>query len=334
MNVIASPTDLGEDADRDSGSRPEVPLAQRHLRRGPRQRGGTPGRRRIARLFEGLVFAGPGLVLFVVLVLTPIVMTIAQSFTDLSPFKSTTAFIGLKNYVDMFASTQFHQVLWNTVVITVVVTLLPNAVGLGIALLLDRRGRLYTALRSVFFVPVVLSGVVISVIWQSILRIDGPVDQLFTGLGLTAPGWLADPSIAIYTVSGIISWQVLGFCVVVYLAGLQAIPGELQEAATVDGANWGQRFRNVTWPMLAPAVTINTIMLLITGFKVYDQVQVLTNGGPGVNGTATIAFDVIRIGFLGNHIGYASAVATVMLLFVAIVSVFVLRLLQKREVTL
>ena len=333
MDVTTAGPQSGADTSMEPDSPPEPPLRWR-LRRPPRAASPVRRNRRMMALFEGSVFAGPGLVLFAVLVLGPILMTIWRGFTDLSPFKPVTEFVGLKNFVDMFTSPGFQQVLGNTLIITVLVTLVPNAIGLGIALLLDKRGRLFTALRSIFFVPVVLSGVVVSVIWQGIFRVDGPLDQLFSGLGLDAPGWLSDPAIAIYTVSWIISWQVLGFCVVVYLAGLQAVPTELHEAATVDGANAWQRFRNVTWPMLAPAVTINTIMLMISGFKVYDQVQVLTGGGPGVNGTATIAFDVIRVGFLGNHIGYASAVATVMLLVVAFVSIVVLRLLQKREVSL
>jgi multiple sugar transport system permease protein len=130
------------------------------------------------------------------------------------------------------------------------------------------------------------------------------------------------------------SWQMLGFCVVVYLAGLQSVPPELHEAASLDGAGPLHRFRHVTWPLLAPALTINTVVLLITAFKAYDYVQVITNGGPGTGTTATVAFVILQTGFTADHEGYAAAMAVVMLAVVATAAAVVLRLLQRREVDL
>jgi multiple sugar transport system permease protein len=261
-------------------------------------------------------------------------MTGYYSLTNRNPFNPPTRWVGLRNYVDLFGDAEFGRAFQNTVVVTIIVTLLANVGGLLIALLLDRPTRLYVALRGVFFTPVVLSSVVISVIWQTILTDDGLLNIALRGLGVAhPPGWLSDPGIALYSIAWIITWQMLGFCVVVYLAGLQSVPRELQEAAAIDGAGSLARFRTVTWPMLAPALTINTVMLLITGFKAYDQIQVITNGGPGTGTTATMAFQVVQTSFAGNHIGYASAMAAVMLVLVACVSVFALRVLQRREVT-
>ena len=179
----------------------------------------------------------------------------------------------------------------------------------------------------------ILSGIVVSVIWQSLLRPDGVLNAVLVDLGIdSAPGWLSDPGIALFSISGILCWQLLGFCVVVYLAGLNAVPKELHEAAIVDGAGWWRRFASVTWPMIAPAVTITTVMLLISGFKVYEHILVLTNGGPGRNATASIAFDVIEKGVRGDRIGFAAAEATVMLAIIVLLSGVVLRLLQRREV--
>ncbi|MCX4398954.1 sugar ABC transporter permease [Streptomyces sp. NBC_00264] len=280
------------------------------------------------------LFAAPGLLAYLALVLVPIGMTAGYSLTDKNPFNPPTRWVGLSNLTSLFSDDDFLKALQNTVVITVIVTLVTNAGGLAIALLLDRRGWLYNALRSVFFVPVVLSAVVVSVIWQAILVDDGLLNSMLRQLGVShPPGWLSDPSLALYTVSWVIAWQALGFCVVIYLAGLQGIPQELHEAAAIDGCGPLMRFRHVTWPMLAPAVTINTVMSLIGGFKAYDQIQVLTNGGPGPGTTSTLAFQVIQTAFNGNHVGYASAMAVAMLILVATVSVIALGWLQKREVS-
>lgn len=223
----------------------------------------------------------------------------------------------------------------NTALLTAAVVVVPNAVGLGVALLLDRGSRLYRMLRTVFFTPVVLSSVVVSVIWQALLTDDGIINKVLRSLGAEhPPGWLSDPSLALGTVTFIMCWQMLGFCVVVHLAGLQGVPAELMEAAELDGAGPVRRFRHITWPMLAPSVTINTVMLLITAFKTYDQVQVLTNGGPGDGTTATVAFTVITTAFTDNRTGYSAAMSLTMLVLIAVVSVVVLRVLQRREVTL
>ncbi|WP_442817865.1 carbohydrate ABC transporter permease [Streptomyces sp. NBC_01591] len=268
------------------------------------------------------------------MVLVPIGITTGYSLTNKNPFNPPTRWVGLDNLTSLASDDEFLEALGNTVLVTVIVTLVTNAGGLAIAMLLDRRGWLYNVLRSVFFVPVVLSAVVVSVIWQAILVDDGLLNSMLREVGVSnPPGWLSDPSLALYTVSWVIAWQGLGFCVVIYLAGLQGIPQELHEAAAIDGCGPVTRFRHVTWPMLAPAVTINTVMSLIGGFKAYDQVQVLTNGGPGPGTTSTLAFQVVQTAFNGNHVGYASAMAVAMLVLVAAVSVIALGLLQKREVS-
>lgn len=298
-------------------------------------RAGPARRRRLlgARAGAFALFGLPGLAVYAVFVLVPIGITVSYSLTNHNPFHPPTKVVGLSNYQRLAGDPEFGQALWNTVQVTLIVTVAANVLGLAIAQLLDRRGWFYNMLRSVFFTPVVLSSVVVSVIWQAILTDDGLLNSLLKGLGVQhPPGWLSDPDLALYTLASIIVWQMLGFCVVVYLAGLQSVPQEMLEAAALDGCGPVQRFRRVTWPMLAPALTINTVLLLITGFKVYDQVQVITNGGPGNGTTGTIAFGIVQTAFTGNRIGYACAMAVVMLAIVATVSVAVLRLLQRREV--
>jgi multiple sugar transport system permease protein len=273
------------------------------------------------------------LIVYLGLVLVPMAMAIGTSLTNRNSYRPKTKFIGLQNYTDLIDDPDFLQALRNTLVLTLIVTIVPNALGLGIAQLLDRRGWVFNALRAIFFVPVVLSSVVVSVIWESILTDDGLLNRLLADAGVHhPPGWLSDPNIALYSVASIMCWQSLGFCVVIYLAGLQSVPQELHEAAAIDGAGPMMRFRKVTWPMLAPAVTITTVLSLISGFKAYDQVQVITNGGPGTGTTNTLAFNIVQTGINGVHVGYGAAMATVMLVLIAVVSIAVLRLLQRREV--
>ncbi|MFE2557871.1 carbohydrate ABC transporter permease [Streptomyces sp. NPDC059352] len=280
-----------------------------------------------------LGFGAPGLLVYACFVLAPIALSVGYSFTNANQFAPTTEFVGLNNYTRLLTDDAFLTALKVTTVLTLIVVVVPNVLGLVVALLLDRSGWLYQALRSVFFVPVVLSSVVVSVVWQALLTDDGLVNSLLRSLGADSPpGWLSDPDLALYSVGFIISWQLLGFCAVVYLAGLQGVPQELHEAASIDGAGPWLRFRKVTWPMLAPALTINTVMLLITGFKAYDHIQVLTSGGPGTGTTATLAYSVVHTGFTANRTGEASAMALIMLVIVAVISSVVLRFLQRREV--
>ncbi|WP_234327055.1 carbohydrate ABC transporter permease [Streptomyces sp. NRRL WC-3742] len=292
----------------------------------------APRGRRLRTGTFWLGFAGPGVLLYLAFVTVPTVMALWQSFTNKNVFNPPTRWIGLKNYQDLLADPAFQHALVNTLILAVLTIVVPNVLGLAVAMLIDRSTRLYRALRSVFFVPVILSGVVVSVIWQSILAQGGILDTVLGQLGVhNPPGWLTDRSLALYSVGTVAIWQSLGFCVVVYLAGLQTVPHELNEAAAIDGATPWQRFRAVTWPLLAPAVTINTVMLLINAFKTYDQVQVITNGGPGTDATTTLAYNVVTIGFNENRVGYASTYAVVMLVLTAVVSTVTLRFLQRRE---
>ncbi|HEV2784546.1 MAG TPA: sugar ABC transporter permease [Actinophytocola sp.] len=297
-----------------------------------------PRRRRASawpRLWAFLTFGAPGLLVYICFVLAPILVSVGYSLTNYNPFRPPTRYVGLRNYRLLFEDPEFLNALRVTTILTVIVVVVPNVLGLAIALLLDRRGWLYNALRSVFFVPVVLSSVVVSIIWTRMMADDGVINQALRGLGVDRPpGWLSDPDLAVYSLGVILSWQTLGFCVVVYLAGLQGVPRELIEAAAIDGAGPWQRFRKVTWPLLAPALTINTVVQLISAFKVFDHIQVITNGGPGEGTTASIAFTVLQVGFTANRQGYASAMAIVMLVIIAAASAVTLKLLQRREVDL
>lgn len=299
-------------------------------RRNRRRRG--PGRADLAH-FAG--FAAPGVLVYACFVLAPIAVSFGYSLTNANPFNPPTRYVGAHNYWMLLHDEQFLTALRVTTILTLIVVIVPNLLGLLVALLLDRSGKFYNAMRSVFFTPMIVSSVVVSVIWTRLLDTAGPLNQALRALGVhRPPDWLSDPGLALYSVASIISWQMLGFCVVVYLAGLQGIPVELQEASAIDGAGAFHRFRAVTWPLLAPALTINTVVLLISAFKTYDYIKVITNGGPGAGTTATIAFNVLQTGFDANHVGYASAMAVAMLVIVCVTTAVALRILRRREIDL
>lgn len=305
------------------------------IRREPRHAQAPPRPGRGPGLWHFLTFAAPGTLIYFCFVVLPIGLSFGYSLTNQALLRPKTQFVGLRNYKLLLQDDTFLQSLKVTTILTLIVVIVPNVLGVAIAVLLDRKGWLYNALRSVFFTPMVISSVVISVIWTRILADDGPINQALRGLGVDRPpGWLSDPDLALYSLSSIVCWQMLGFCVVVYLAGLQGVPQDLAEAAAIDGAGPVRRFRSITWPLLAPALTINTVVLLISAFKIFDHVKVITNGGPGTGTTATVAFVILQEGFVENRTGYASAEAVVMLVIIAALAVLALRILQRREVQL
>ena len=276
----------------------------------------------------------PGLIAFAAFVLVPLILSIYFSFTNRSLLFPNDSFIGIANYVRLLTDTQFLETFGFTLVLTATTLIGVNAVGVGIALLLNWVGKLFFAMRMTFFIPVALSGVIIAFLWSTILTDNGLLNTGLRNLGLgqLAAHWLGTPITAQASVIVVSSWQALSLCVVVYLAGLQTIPGDLLDAAKIDGCGRVTAFRHVTWPLLAPSLTINSTLLLINGFKSYDIPVVLTATGPGY-ATSTVATEVIRVGFSLNRVGLASAMAVVLVIVVAIVTISVTSALQKREMS-
>jgi multiple sugar transport system permease protein len=278
-------------------------------------------------------FAGPGVVLYIGLVFLPLVLAFAYSLTNKNLLSAHTSFVGLDNYRGLLTDDVFKQSVKVTAVMTALIVLLPNALGLGIALMLSGETRLFAVLRTIFFIPIVLAGVVVSFIWQAMLTDYGVINTVLgeVGLGRLQQGWLDTPNHAIGSIVAVATWQYVGFCAVIYLAALKAIPDELLEAAEVDGCTGFRRFRRITWPLIAPAVTINTVLLFITGFKLFDYVKIITNGGPG-GSTNNMALNIYSVGFTQNAFGLASAQAVVLFAIVAGVSSAAVILLRRREV--
>ncbi|MCO1658288.1 sugar ABC transporter permease [Pseudonocardia sp. S2-4] len=224
-------------------------------------------------------------------------------------------FIGFDNYTRAAGDPVFRAAVGHNALIVVLSIVVQLPLALGLALLLNRRLRGRAILRMVLFAPYVLSEVVTAVAWQLILQPSGPVNSLLESVGLDgwAQLWLADRDLVIYSLFIVITWKYLGFGIVLFLAGLQGVPHELLEAATVDGASAWQRTRHVVLPLLGPTIRIWVFLSVIGALQLFDLVWIMTKGGPS-NASVTMATFLIDRGFERSQIGYGSAAAV--LLFV------------------
>ena len=271
----------------------------------------------------GWAFAAPFMIVFVVFLAFPILASFALSFTsfglrDLGNPIGTT-FVGLKNYLDLFSDSKFWTALFNTFYFVVVGVPLTLAIGLLIANALNRGvNRFKTAFRVGYYLPVITSIVAIAVVWRFLLSPDvGLVNMLLGGLGIKGPAWLADPVLAMPSIIAMAVWRNLGFAMVVFLAGMQAIPASLYEAASIDGAGRWQALRFVTIPMLRPTILFMTVITTIGYLQLFEEPFVMTDGGP-LDKTLSVTMYMYQQGFTFFHQGYASAIAYVLFVIVAI----------------
>ncbi|MCX6080766.1 MAG: sugar ABC transporter permease [Chloroflexi bacterium] len=277
-----------------------------------------------------------GVLLYLAVLVFPLLLSLYYSFTNFNLLKATNNFIGVQNYITMLGDDTFLSTLLFTLKTSIIVTVLANVLGLMVALALNHTGIFYTVLRTIFFIPQVLSSVVIGFIWSGMLNSQrGLVNTILRQVGMIGVAgnisWLGTPGLATFSVIAVCVWQMVGFCTVVYLAALQSVPQDLKDAANVDGANPWQSFWNVTFPLLSPGVTVNVVMLLIMMFKLYDIIQVMTSAGPA-GSTESLAFYVTRMAFTVNKVGYASAMAVVLFIFIAFISACLGVFLRSREV--
>lgn len=276
--------------------------------------------------------AGIAIILYAAFLIWPLISSFVTSFTNSSPLKATSSFVGADNYVELFHDPRLYRTLGFTLVVVVFVTIVSNVLGLLFALLLNSPRRNYRVMRTLVFIPQVLSGVIVAMIWRSVLNSNGLLNSTLQSIGLTdeAISWLGTAELATFSICVVVSWMTIAFSTVVYTASLQSVPGELYEAARVDGAGALSRFRNVTFPMIAPGVTISVTLCLITTLKLYDIIAVLTGGGPAKS-TQSLAFFLVEVAFTENRFGYSSAIAMFLLLLTAVVAYSSTGLLRRRE---
>jgi multiple sugar transport system permease protein len=290
-------------------------------------------RERLGRLEPLYFLIWGGIALFALMSIIPLFLAFYYSLTDLNLLYPTSDFIGFENYFKLIDDFAFKRSLATTFKLSVAITLAVNFFGLLVALMLNYRDRFHSVLRTLFFIPQVLSAVIVSFIWKIILTDRGLLNTALEQIGLIEKPihWLGLPDMALFSIGLVVTWQLIGFSAVIYLASLQGVPNDLKEAAQIDGASRWQQFRHITWPLIAPGVTINMVLILIIAFKLFDQVAVLTAGGPG-GSTETLSYYIVRMGFTKNRTGYASAMAVVLFIIIALISSISVGFLKKREV--
>jgi raffinose/stachyose/melibiose transport system permease protein len=280
-------------------------------------------------------FAVPALLVYALVVLYPSGAGIVYAFTDWSGIGDF-SFVGFDNFTQLWQDEAARGSVLNTLLLTVAIVVVQNGIGLALALGVHARIRSRALLRVIFFAPAVVSPVMVAFLWKYVYNPDpesglnGILGAL--GLGSWRQDWLGDPDLALWSVAFMVVWQFAGYSMVIFLAGLESVPDNLHEAAMIDGAGRWQRFRHVTWPLLAPAVTVNVMLSTIGGLKLFDQVYAATNGGPG-HASETLSTVLYKQAFVFGNYGYSTAIALVLALFVAAVSLVQIHFLRGREVT-
>ncbi|GAX34793.1 carbohydrate ABC transporter permease [Nodularia sp. NIES-3585] len=274
--------------------------------------------------FAAWTFLAPALILLSIFIIWPIAYLFYLSFTTGSFTSSGTTWVGLRNYWRLLQTPDFWQVLGNTIYFTVATVIPSLVIPLGLAVLLDKSLALRGLLRSAYFLPSIISLVAAGLGFRWLFQTDGPANTFLDFLGIPAIPWLASTVWAMPVLIVLSIWKQLGFNMVVFLAGLQAVPPSRYEAAELDGANAWQQFWHVTLPGLQPTMIFATITTAIFTLRSFEQVYVITGGGP-LNSTNLLVYYIYQEAFAQFDFGYAAAAATVLL---AVTLVFVYLQLQ------
>lgn len=277
-------------------------------------------------------FLGPSLLILSVFLVIPSIMAVYYAFTDyylLTP--DMRKFVGFDNFIKLFKDPIFLKSLSNTLKFVVLVIPLQIGAALGLALLLNKKRKANTFFKVAYFSPVVMSLVVISVLWLYLLNPnEGMINNVLTHVGLPPQPFLTSPDQAIFTIVFVSVWQGAGFQMLIFLAGLQNIPGDVYEAAQLDGMNKWQRFIYITLPLLKPTSIFIFITTLISAFKLLVQPMVMTQGGP-VNSTMTVVYYIYQTGFTDRMVGYASSIALLFGTMIGLVTLAQRKLVKEDE---
>lgn len=281
-----------------------------------------------------IVFILPSFILYTLFVIVPTLGSVYLSFTSWDGISEDIRFIGFANFIEIWNSPRVHNALKNTLIMTVSLVILENIAAIAMALMVDKVKWFKNLFRSIFYFPTLLSGIVMGFVWAMILNYNfGVVNQMLNaaGLGSWAVDWLGDPNYAMLSVILSTVWKGAGYYMIIYLAGLQGIPAELSEAASIDGANGWQQFRYITFPLLAGSVTVCMVLSMISALKIFDQIAVMTDGGPGF-ATETLTYIIYKVGFGELRQGFGTALAMMLFIIILIITIIQVKILRKREV--
>lgn len=277
------------------------------------------------------LFLTPTLVALALVVFIPMLEGLFYSFTDWDGL-SFTKMVGFQNYITLLHDKAFVNAFWFTVAFVIVTVIALNVIGLGLALLVTQKFKGSSFLRTVFFMPNMIGGLILGFIWQFIFT------QGFSALGSALhagwlENWLTTENTGFWGLVIVTVWQMSGYIMIIYIAYLQNIPQEIIEAAEIDGASAWQRFTKITFPMIAPAFTVCMFLTLSNGFKIYDQNLSLNGGGP-YNSTQMLAMDIVNTAYNSSNFSLAEAKAIVFFIIVAAISLIQVFYNRKREVDL
>lgn len=280
------------------------------------------------------LLAGPAVVVFCAFVIVPVLMAAYYGFYSWKGFGAPSDFVGLGNYLAIWRDATFHDALRHNGFIVVMSLLLQGPAAIALALLLNRRIRGRSAIRVLIFVPYVISEVIVGTGWSLLLQTSGAVNDLLGKIGLEgwAVDWLSDPSVAIWSLMLIITWKYVGFAVILFLAGLQSIPEELHEAASIDGASYWQIQRSITLPLLGPTIRIWAFLSIIGALQLFDLVYIVWGQYVAATaGTSTMATYMVVNGRNAGNYGFGNAVAVVLFLISLVIALTYQRFVLRRD---
>ncbi|GAA6303720.1 carbohydrate ABC transporter permease [Eisenbergiella tayi] len=280
------------------------------------------------------MFIAPAFIFFTLFIIVPTLASVYYSFTSWDGISPVVKFVGLANYKEIFTSARFGNALKNTIILTLFISLFENAFALALALIVDnvRWGKNF--FRSAFYIPVLISGIVSGFIWKIMYNYNfGTFNTILKDIGLKdwQQDWLGNSRLTLLMVGVVLVWKGAGYYMIIYLASLQSVSVDLIEAAQIDGASPLQRFRAITLPLISGAFTINFTLSLINGLKVFDQINVMTDGGPGFT-TETLVYLLYKVGFNEGRQGFGTAVGIMLLFIIIILNTIQQKFLRSREV--
>jgi multiple sugar transport system permease protein len=270
----------------------------------------------------GALMVSPSVILLIVFFFIPVGLAFLLAFTNARLISPSISFTGLDNFTRLFQDPLFWKSLRNTLYFAVVVVPLQSGFALLLALLINERIRGTNVFRTLYFVPVVTSIVVVSILWKFMYQPDGLINNVLQSVSfnvIQGTDWLNNPGAAMPAIMFMSIWQAVGFHMVIWLSGLQTIPPELYEAADIDGADRWEKFRYVTWPGLRNTRTFILVTITIAALSLFAQINIMTNGGP-LDATTTVVFQAVRIGYQQQQTAYASAISLVFFILVLAVS--------------
>jgi raffinose/stachyose/melibiose transport system permease protein len=274
----------------------------------------------------------PALLMFAIFIFLPFFQGIVISFMEWDGYSANQIWVGINKYINVFTDPNFYTAVKNTFIYGVGSTLLQNIFGLMFALLLDRNTMGEKVVRTLVYLPAIISGLIMGYIWYFFFSYDGgAINDILALFRKEQIDWLASGRRSVWIITGVNTFQYLGISMIMYLAGLQNIPRDYYEAADIDGASYLSKFNNITIPLLMPAITVSVVTNLIGGLKLFDVIAALTGGGPGYE-SASISTMIYQMYFVRQDAGYAAAQGNIMFIMIAVISIWALKFLRSKEV--